>query len=48
VAAFGGVWWLRRRARARCAVLAAGSQDLGLPTVGPPEDQMTGPASPAR
>jgi hypothetical protein len=48
VAAFGGVWWLRRRARARCAVLAAGSQELGLPTVGPPEDQMTGPASPAR
>ena len=47
LAAFGGVWWLRRRARARCAVAAAGSQDLGLPTVGPPAEQQADPVRPA-
>lgn len=48
VAAFGGVWWLRRRGRAGCAVPTAGSQDLGLPTVGPPEEEPTRPARTAR
>jgi len=48
VAAFGGVWWLRRRAPARCSVPAVGSQDLGMPIVGPPAEQPAGPARPAR
>ena len=41
VAAFGGAWWLRRRARVRCAVPAgAGPSDLGIPTVGPPGERV--------
>ena len=48
VAALGGVWWLRRCSRARCAASAAGVQDLGLPSYGPREAQVTGPGRPAR
>lgn len=39
-AAFLGVWWLRRRARARCTAPSrlSGPADLGLPAVGVPAE----------
>ena len=48
LAAFGAAWAVRRRARAGCAVPTAGPQDLGPPTVGPPQEQSTGQAPTVR